>query len=169
MLRGKITDLRKEIRKEITAKKEAWNTYEEELCVKNEYLKFEKVAFDFAVEVKKKMKGVVEATHKVIQDELNDAKIQIHKQYLTIDELKSKIHTTVVDFKNSESFKRHIESKRHQWITYFIENPVYKVEKDQAIIKGANRVLEELRAFYLNWIFSQKSSVDYLKSIVLDL
>ena len=49
---------------------------------------------------------------KLVHGELSDANIEIQKYDLTINKLRSKILTFVVDFKKGKAFKWHIESRR---------------------------------------------------------
>ena len=69
---------------------------------------------------------------------------------------RARIRSAVADFRNSPAFENLIELRRQEWLANFHQSVGYRNEITHAMVEGANRVLDRLKALHPEWNFVEE-------------
>ena len=110
------------------------------------------------------MRGAAESRVQALEGEL---KVERGDKRRVEDELngaRARIRSAVADYKNSPAFKNLIELRRQEWLANFHQSVGYRNEIAQAMVVGANRALDRLRALHPEWDFVEEIRREFPRS-----
>ena len=102
------------------------------------------------------MRGAAESRTQVLEGELKEARGVLSRTEADLNEARVRIRSAVADFKNSPAFDNLIELRRQQWLVDFHQSVGYRNEIKHAMLEGANRALDRLKALHPEWNFVEE-------------
>ena len=78
-----------------------------------------------------------------LEGELKYARTKLSKTEADLNEARTRVRTTIADFKNSPAFENFIEAKRQQWISDFHISTGVQVEMQQSYSRGRKQGIWE--------------------------
>ena len=135
---------------------EAWETLAEERRAREESILSEKAVFEATLEEERVLRGAAESRIQALEEELKaergDKQLVEHE----LNGVRARIRSAVADFKKSPAFENIIELRRQEWLANFHQSAGSRDEILQAMVTGANRALDRLRARHPEWDFVEE-------------
>ena len=142
---------------------EAWEALTEERRAREESILSEKAVFEATLEEERGLRGAADSRVQVLEGELKEARGVLSRTEADLNGARARIRSAVADFRNSPAFESLIELRRQEWLANFHQSVGYRNEITQAMVEGANRALDRLKAFHPEWNFIEEIRREMLR------